>query len=257
MRVLVDVGGSGVRVCGWKKGVLGEIYKYADIDTYGKFCELIHNVAAGDRIDGLAISVPGFVDKNGYVLMSRNAGYLEGNLKHKLKDRFGCKAVYVVNDGEAHTRMLLASEKGVAFGAIHLALGSGVAFGVINEEGKVIKSLCGDNWDIGDYELKTRGEPNSVWYKLGAQGLRELEENLTENPYIHYGTRLGSFLRNMAVIFRPRTIGLSGGIITAHKDDIYKGIKSEFAVPVMCKDIAIKIFTGYRPVMEGLTTLFV
>ena len=37
----------------------------------------------------------------------------------------------------------------------------------------------------------------------------------------------------MAVIFRPRTIGLSGGIIRAHSAQIMKGVREEFCDPVI------------------------
>lgn len=120
---------------------------------------------------------------------------------------------------------------------------------------EIVRTCNGENWDIGDFHLQTRQAPYEVYKKLGAEGLSELERNLPEDPYRHYGARLGQFLKSLAIIFRPSTIGLSGGIITSHGDTILEGVKDEFEVPSCSKEIEFKVLKSKYTVMEGLTTL--
>lgn len=254
LNILVDVGGSGVRIAPFSNGQIGTV-RTCHIRSRQELYAEIRRTAGDRKIAGIAFSVAGFVDtRKGCVLRSANASYLEGDLAGDAKTALSVSKVRVVNDGEAHARTLLLQDH-VKFGAIHLALGTSVAFGVIGENGQVLQTASGENWDIGDMTMTTRSEHKEVWYLLGTHGLKELEDSGSENPYFHFGCRLGTLLTQLAVIFRPRTIGLSGGIVTAHAADLKRGILTDFHAPVCSEHPDIRLLTETNTVMLGLTTL--
>ena len=276
MKVLIDVGGSGVRfaTCGILKKNIEIKQCKKNIGSIEEFVRVIKKVSNGRHVEGIAISAAGFVDsKNGVVLQSNQARYLmvEGWLANRLKKDFPFSKVAVVNDGEAHARALIyrnAHVKPVKFGAIHVAFGTSVSFGVINEKGKIIRACNGGNWDIGNLELRTSEDEHEVWVILGRgdtdwrpkHGLEKLKSEKS-NPYLHFGWRAGSFLKNMATVFRPRSIGISGGIVEDHKNDIMQGIRDCFRDPVGWKEyekespVEFVVLDYSNAVMEGLTTL--
>jgi hypothetical protein len=67
--------------------------------------------------------------------------------------------------------------------------------------------------------------------------------------------RAGGLLTNLSIIFRPRTIGLSGGIISSHGGRILDGIRDELKTPVHSEPIELVMLDGENTAMEGLTTL--
>lgn len=205
---------------------------YNDIDSFDQFVSIIRKRCGNNRLRGLAISTAGFVlSDEGRIVSCKCAPYLEGEVVHRLKKEFPFTKIAVVNDGEAHARALLYPNRNVRFGAVHFALGTSVAFGVIDNNRKIVRTCNGENWDIGDYILKTREKPYEAWYKLGAVGLKELETNLSGDPYYHFGMRAAGLITNLAVVFRPSTIGLSGGIISSHGTQILRGIKKNSERP--------------------------
>ena len=252
--ILVDVGGSGIRIAPYSGGKIGVVTTCHSRSKQELFQE-IRKAANGAPVTSIAFSVAGFVNAaKGQVLKSANASFLEGDLAGDARKALSARKVSVVNDGEAHARALLLQDN-VQFGAIHLALGTAVAFGVIDANRNVLQTLGGENWDIGDMTMTTRSENKEVWYLLGTHGLRELENSLGEDAYLHFGCRLGTLLTQLAVIFRPRTIGLSGGIVTGHADVLRRGIRMDFHTPPFSGDIDIRLLTGKDTVMQGLTTL--
>lgn len=256
MNILIDIGGSGIKVADYKNGVIGRISSYNHFSNYTEFVRLIKDKCMGERLRGLAISTAGFANpEEGQIISCKCAPYLEGYIVRKLKNDFPFCKVVVINDGEAHARALLSPKRNVKFGAIHLALGTSPAFGVINSKREIVRTCSGENWDIGDFQLRTKEKPYEVWYKLGADGLRDLEENLAGDAYYHYGMRLGALLKNLAVIFRPATIGLSGGIIISHSRAIMDGVRSEYQDPVRSRKVDFVIIDSQNAAMEGLTTL--
>ena len=254
MNVLVDVGGSGVRMAQQNGRTIGTIRNF-QISSKEDFIRRISETANGSHISGIALSVAGFVNsEKGVVILSRNASYLEGNLVSLLKSRFPLAKVRLVNDGEAHACSLLCQGQNVKFGAIHLAFGTSVAFGVLDENKKVIRTCGGENWDIGDFCLKTSASMPEAYFALGSAGLRELESKLGSGAYRQFGYRIGGLLNQLATIFRPRTIGLSGGIIVAHANELRPSILEEFHNPVGL-DVKILLLPEKDTVMKGLSTL--
>ncbi|MCR5734802.1 MAG: hypothetical protein K6G22_09380 [Lachnospiraceae bacterium] len=256
MNILIDIGGSGIKVADYRDKTIGKIESHKNIGSFDEFVKLIKKRQDKGRLSNIVISSAGFIDpEKGRFIKCKCAPYLEGDTVKKLSKEFPFTKISVVNDGEAHARALLVPWRDVEFGAIHFAFGTSVSMGVINDKGKIIRSLSGENWDIGDYLLRTREKPYEVWYKLGSDGLRELEENYSDDPYYHFGLRAGGLLTNLAVIFRPRTIGLSGGIISSHGKRIFDGIQDEFKSPVHSDKIRFVLLEDPDTVMQGLTTL--
>lgn len=256
MNILIDIGGSGIKMADYSDGNIGDVIKYDHVKSLDDFVELIKSFSKGNRVEGVAISTAGFVDSNlGILNRCACASYLEGELVNRIKRDFVFSTVRVINDGEAHARSLLFPERNVKFGAIHLSLGTSVGFGVIDENKQIVRACNGGNWDIGNVLLRTSKAPYEVWEKLGSKALKDMVENSEDNPYVHYGWRLGGLLNNLAVIFRPRTIGLSGGILLSHEAEIIGGVKEEFRNPVYLEEVKIVSIPGDVAVMEGLTTL--
>ena len=227
--VLIDIGGSGIKAVVRRNGSFGEISK-SKASSYEDFVRIIRKMCGTEQPRGIAISVAGFVNtEKGRILRSKCAPYLEGDIARRLRTAFPLARIAVMNDGEAHARTLLLPEQNARFGAIHLALGTSVSFGVINEKREIVRTCGGENWDIGDLRIRTTEAPYEVWYKLGSSGLTELERNRDiRDPYLYFGNRLGNMLIDLSTIFRPKTIGLSGGIISLYGDRIVEGIKEEW-----------------------------
>ncbi len=257
MKVLVDIGGSGIKMANYHDGKISSLDHYGKtIGDYDSFISTIKKRSDGSHLSGIALSLAGFIDSNnGKVISCKNAPFLEGDLVKRLHEDFKFSKIKIVNDGEAHTRALLYPGRHIELGAIHFAFGTSVAFGVIDKDGHFIKTCCGDNWDIGDLQMITREtESKEVWYILGEKGLSNLEKK-SKDPYYHFGCRIGTLLTNMAVIFRPRTIGVSGGIVCNHKESVVRGIKDCYKDPVMSKPVKIEVLSSPLTVMEGLSTL--
>lgn len=79
------------------------------------------------------------------------------------------------------------------------------------------------SWRFASQERAPRTE---VWWALGSSGLQELQDTRGSRNEggQHYGYRLGTFLRELALMFQPRSIVLSGGIVHDYWDHIAGGI---------------------------------
>ena len=242
IKLLVDCGGSGVKIRRYAQGDLcPESYRVSP-KTFEEFCKCLEdmardgNPAAHPRMTGIAISICGDYDYvNETVERCWAYPFLTGELKDELKNRFRCKKVYVANDGDAHALALKSvyayAKKGLHLGsAVNLSLGTSVGFGILDGKGELLHAPSGHNWEVGDWPCDTRASNKALYWALGSQGLKELEEQHGKSPsaYITYGKRLCHFFgRDLAPVFHPKIIGLSGGIVAAHFKDIEEGIRRE------------------------------
>lgn len=250
--IVVDIGGSGARI-----GIVTRLGIVSiQRETINSIDELVNAIKSrAVRITGIAIAVPGFVQgDSGRVLLSRNAPYLEGNLCDELKGFFPEAEIYVINDGEAHALALL-SLPNIELGAINIAIGTSVGFGIISEMGQVIRTLSGQNFDIGDLWLRTHASDAHAWWALGESGLEELERTFGDDAYKHLGASLGYFATQLAIIFRPKTIGFSGGIASRYWNKIETAIKAEFNPPIL-SPTQIVGQKDAEPALVGLSMLF-
>ena len=228
-KIIVDIGGSGTRI-----GIVSEhgvaAIQRESLDSVEGLIAAIR--ARTDKVTGVAVSVPAFVQgDSGKVILCRNAPWLVGNLSQQLKNAFPDIPVYVINDGEAHALALL-SRSDLKLGAINLSIGTSVGFGVLDINGKVVRTAGGENWDIGDMWIKTSASEPHAWWALGEHGIEELKNSLKDGAYKKFGYRLGAFISQLAIIFRPQTIGLSGGYISRYWDKMKDAVREEFKAPL-------------------------
>ena len=259
MNIVIDIGGSGAKLGIVKNGKVSTIIR-ENLGSLGELSAAIMRLTGGDAVDGIGLSVPGTV-RNNKLIRSWKSEWLEGETDTLIRrlTRNGSGKVFVLNDGEAHA-LALRNYREVEYGAFNLAIGSGVAFGVLDDNNNLLRSLSGDNWEIGDYKLNTRDEHKEVWYALGKDGFENLRNNPDFDGRKHFGHRLGSFVGQIALLFRPKTVGLSGGIIRHNWHYMEEGFLQEFNQ----LDKSAHIYTRPKLVimhdeeaaLSGLATLF-
>jgi predicted NBD/HSP70 family sugar kinase len=261
INVVVDIGGTGTRLALSTKSGIQNI-RYENPGSLPNLIKGISNLTGGKCPDAIAIAAPGRMrDKK--VIVCHSARWFEGNPAALIRRELALREdkMQIINDGEAHA-LALKKRPNVRFGAIHLAVGSGIAFGVIGENGKIIRSLSGDNWEIGDIRLITRASEKAVWRLLGARGFKEQQERTDVDGYEYYGWRLANLASQLAIVFRPRTIGLSGGIIRHHWKRIKGGFRYElgkrldYLSHVMPTPELVVLDDDEDAALTGLSTLF-
>ncbi|MFT4189838.1 MAG: ROK family protein [Aeromicrobium sp.] len=224
--VVFDVGGSSARMAVVRGGVVGASRRVEVTDA----SSLVRHASAATRgLRGVAVSTAGFVDsERGRVRLSRAVPGLEGDLARRLTSDLGCPTV-VVNDGEAHA-YAAGRIPDVDHGLVAISLGTSVGLGVLDAGGRPLRPCSGENWDVGDWRLDTRASEREVWWALGSQGLAEVERSMGEDAgRAQYGYRLGGWIATLGVVFRPRTVVLSGGIARAHWNRFAPALHEELA----------------------------
>lgn len=251
--LVVDVGGSKTRFAISRSGEVGPIHS-GKFNSYDQLIASLRTLSPSPN--AIAISVPGFVNhEKGYVRLSRNAPWLEGDLRKKLSLSFPGARVLVHSDGEAHALAMNRLHR-LEVGAISVALGTAVAFGALDREGKIYRPLSGENWDIGDLTLHTSASTKEVWSALGTPGFDSL---MTKDPHdgpVQFGYRLGALLVHLTILFQPRTIALSGGLVREHWDEIENSAKEELRhVPAHLHQPSLRPILVEEAALEGLAWL--
>jgi len=273
MKLLIDCGGSSVKIKRYVQGVLRPHtypFKPASLEGFYQCIEDMvkdNDPSANPRVAGIAISVCGEYDYVNEVVLGCGAyPFLKGNLKDKLVERFKCRNVHIVNDGDAHALALkaLLDHEGVSSeSAINLSLGTAVGFGILDWRGNLLHSCHGHNWEVGNWRCDTRAGNNEQWWALGSQGLKSLEAECGgPKAYVIYGQRLCHFFgRDLVPVFHPKIIGLSGGIVAAHFQEIEEGIRKECVQNGYCEQGAplngVDVYLSLEKdsVMRGLACL--
>lgn len=156
MKILIDVGGSGVKIKRYSQGRLQPDTQRFKPKSFEEFCDVISQVAkegessTDSAVEGIAISLAGEYDYvNEYVVGCWHYPFLTGCLRDSLVRRFNCRNVHVVNDGDAHALALKAdyTQRGMVLrGGINLSLGTAVGFGILDWKGDLIHTCKGHNW---------------------------------------------------------------------------------------------------------------
>lgn len=247
MKLLIDCGGSAVKIKRYVGGVLRHTYPFKPT-TREEFYNCIEEMAkdgnpvAKPRITGIAISICGEYDYvNEAVKTCWFYPFLIGKLRDDLVARYGCDNVRIVNDGDAHVLALKRAyaKKGQKLAsAINLSLGTSVGCGILDWRGELLHTCQGHNWEVSSWQCETSETTKSLYWVLGSNGLKSLEEKHgSSDAYIYYGQRLCHFLgRDLAPLFRPKLIGFSGGIVAAHAKEIQEGIDRECELRHFRKD---------------------
>lgn len=272
MKLLIDCGGSSVKIKRYVQGVLRHTYPFKpkSLDEFYKCIEDMakDNIPSAEPcVAGVAISLCGEYDYiNEEVISCWAYPFLIGRLKDNLAERFKCSNIRIVNDGDAHALALKSVyiQKGLSSAsAINLSLGTAVGFGILDWRGDLLHTCQGHNWEVGHWQCDTRASRKEQYWALGSQGLKSLEEEYGEpNAYIYYGQRLCHFLgRDLVPVFHPKIIGLSGGIVAAHFHEIEEGIRRECDMRGYCAHgapldgVDIYLSPEKDSVMRGLADL--
>ena len=222
----IDVGGSGAKLQRYdsRLGTRGEMVRYDQPDWERFDSWLASKLDFAPSLIG--VSSAGFVDREeGVVRLARVAGWVDRPLVRQLEARFPGSRVAVVNDAEAH---LLAHLDQYPAPMLCLALGTSPALAVSLPEVPVLRPRSGLNFDIGSMRLETRATNKEAWWALGTKGLRELQAKMGELPgTLHFGHRLGSLLANLAILFFPERIVVSGGIVERWWREMEVGVLEE------------------------------
>ena len=273
INLLVDCGGSSVKIRRCVDGALRAHTHPFKPTTLEEFIGCLEDMARDDNpsadphVTGIAISICGEYDYvNDDVLSCYHYPFLIGKLGDKLKERFGCENVCIVNDGDAHAlalKSLFAQEGMRAECAINLSLGTAVGFGILDWNGNLLHTCRGHNWEVGNWQCDTKASCKEQYWALGSLGLNDLEKQYgSPNAYVYYGQRLCHFFaRDLVPVFHPRIIGLSGGIAAGHFKDIEEGIRLECEARRYCvgggrlDGVDIYLSPEKDSVMRGLADL--
>ena len=214
--VVVDVGGYSTQM-----GLVDSELKIVNtqavqVDSVEALAANISDICSNPK--KVAIAVPGPVDySKNMVKSSIFCPWVVGELPKKLRSMLGENVeIQLLNDGDAHT-LAMIERKDIVLGAISISLGTSFGFGVLDKNGKLVRTLSGDNWELGHFIISesplTGFEYSSkVGYLFGNNGLTALKQKYGDSAYKLYGELLGGFLLKLTVIFQPNTIFLTGGI---------------------------------------------
>ena len=252
--IVIDIGGSGTRVgVVTPHGIAG--VRRENVNSVDELSAVI--TTRSRNIGGVALSIAGFVhSESGSVGLSRCAPWLEGNLRDMLAAKLPPGIpIHIVNDGEAHA-LALKNQPNLQLGAFNLSIGTSPGLGALDTSGNPYRAIDGGNWDIGDMLVKTSAPRPNAWWCLGEEGLEELiNTHGKEKGLRRFGYRLGHFMTQLAIILRPRTVGLSGGIITRYWPHFKEGVNAEFNPSNMpTPDIIVQ--KDDEAALCGLITLF-
>lgn len=232
MRVLaVDVGGSGVKHA-WVD-VDGESATFAtpvELITRPRWDRFGEWLAAelGQRPEVLAVASAGLVDSatgvNHYCAIAR---WRERPLGDELSSAFGGVQVAVMNDVEAH---LYAHIGGTPAPVMLLAAGTSVGIAVADSDGRIVQARAGYPLQFGAVRLGSDSVRDVFRSALGKPGLMELEVRRGKAEGVkRFGSRTGDALARYAVVFSPRTVVLSGGLIEHHWDAMEAPLRKAFS----------------------------
>jgi len=88
--------------------------------------------------------------------------------------------------------------------------------------------------DIGSLYLKSRATDPHIWWALGSNGLNDCitSDGGEEKGCRHFGFRLGYLLSQLTVMFRPATVGLTGGIIHKYWRYMAESVRNELTTDI-------------------------
>lgn len=183
----------------------------------------------GEEAKMLGVATAGFVDSDqGQVVWFRRGGWKKRPIIKNFKTRLPSTKIALLNDSEAHLISALL-EPGIKHPVISISIGTAFGFSMTNEDGRLVKPRNNSNFDIGSIKIPTRATKKELWWALGSEGLSELQKSRNgDEGTKHFGYRLGTYLASLTIIFQPRTIVLSGGVIENHWEKIKTPINREF-----------------------------
>lgn len=224
----LDIGGSGVKsilLSDLNDDLKKDAVKYYKNPDWEHFTSWLHrnNLINTDII---GISCAGFIDPSGIVKMFRAGNWINKSLSSEIISHSPKAKVILLNDAEAH---LMAHYDLYKNPQMCIALGTSLGFAINDKNGVIVRPLNNINFDIGQLSIPTKASNNRVWWALGSNGLKELQDSMGKNDGTrHFGYRLGTLIGNLCSVFRPQTVVFSGGITEAWWPVFQETMISEF-----------------------------
>lgn len=271
MKIAVDIGGSGVRFRSHCRNWDGYLISHTECfkpRSFDAFCECIDvmiktSSGADSQLEGMAISVCGEYDYTNEKLISCfHHRYLldTPKLKKSLINRFKCENIRILNDGDAHAWTLYnnylrrSGESAAGGNVVNLAIGTGVGFGVVRPDGNIEHDANGHNYEVWNWKYNDKG----VGPAIGTDGLKKLEEKYDGGPeaFRYFGGRICRVLATAIVPkFKPKIVGLSGGVIANHSFCIREGMEEERKRWHELDGVEFRYVTDENSVLSGMVGL--
>lgn len=244
--VVLDLGGTNLRLALFKTGELLELKEYPSIASLPprEGVMALKNWIKGfkDGVGALVLGFPGLIARDGTLMHSPNLKSYEGV---NLRESFSDIGVPVFVENDANLYALGEGYKGTAQGKENfccLTLGTGVGSGVV-VEGKLLKGHRGVASEIGHMSVDAFGEPCACGsrgcleaYCSGkailrmardkglqvkdAEEVAELAKRgslVAKEVFETMGTYLGIGLSNIANIFNPELIVIGGKVSRSYE----------------------------------------
>jgi hypothetical protein len=181
----------------------------------------------GRDFDVIGVAVPGFVDHaTETVLYSFYSDWTAVNLAQVLRDATGVDRVVVMNDAEAHAY----SNRHRPRPLVQLTLGSSFGLAVLDVDETFVRPRHG-SLDAGRLSVRCDLSNSGAWYSLSGKGLAELERRNAKTAHNLYARLILDFAVGIAVMFQPKTIAFSGGILESLSTSSLNLASAQLALP--------------------------
>lgn len=99
---------------------------------------------------------------------------------------------------------------------------------MLSEQGEPLGALSGINWEIGDLKQQTQASHPWAWWVPRENGVEERVRDLgKEEGLRHFGYRLGTLARRLAIVLQPRANWGFGGYVARYWPLLELGIRRE------------------------------
>jgi predicted NBD/HSP70 family sugar kinase len=227
----IDIGGTGVKTAAFRtegaKVVADGPYEKLGVPPDWQAFE--HWLSAKINLDAdcVAVSCAGLVDSStGRVRHCGVAGWVHRPLGENLRALCPGARVHVLNDAEAH---LYAHVSEAPRPLLVVAVGSALGLAMTDEDGRFVRTRGTLPIELGILRLATSASRKEAWWALGRPGFDELVTQRGEEGAVEqFGYRLGAFLAQMAGVFLPRSIVVSGGFAAHYWPRLRSPVEHEF-----------------------------
>jgi ROK family len=212
----IDIGGSGAKSAIFDDyQMVGKVMrtKAPNVDDalFGKWVA----DEFGNAFDAVALGIPGFIDvPREMVVYAFHPTWINSRPGDSVRAATGISNVILMNDAEAHAY----SSRHCPTPVLQFALGSGFGIAVLDADYRFVRPQHG-SFDVGRFKVGCDLSKSEVWYALSGKGLAELETRDSGRASESYARLLAEFAVGMIVMFQPKTLAFSGGIV-ANRSEI-------------------------------------
>jgi predicted NBD/HSP70 family sugar kinase len=213
----IDIGGAGAKSAIFEKYTLERSFALRDVPDVD--VDLFGNWVAnefGKDFDAISLGIPGVIDPvTQTILHAFHPRWKNVRPDKSIRNATKARTVVLMNDAEAHAY----SSRNYPLPLIQLVLGSGLGFSVLDHKCQFLRPQHG-SLDIGQFRARSNLSNDAVWYALSSRGLRELEAKHPQESDTIYAGLVSEFVVGTIVMFQPKTVVLSGGIVESRPEII-------------------------------------